>query len=262
MSNAPESIKADSSTRSWEQIADDWVAHADTNDYRNLFLFPRTFAMLEQFAGELRGKRALDLGCGEAGYARELARRGAAVVAIDGCARLISVARQRCSAEGLPITCLHGNASHLSDMAEIKPASFDLVLAAMSLMDVEDYSSAIREAHAVLRPGGYLLMSILHPCFTSQVARWQRGPEGELQHFIVDRYFDRATWHELITASFHAPMVRRHRTLQDYTTGALQAGFTLRHLDEPTATDEDVKLSRRFRKLQRIPYFMFLMWQK
>jgi len=31
---------ADSSTQSWDQIADDWTAHADSNDYRNIFLIP------------------------------------------------------------------------------------------------------------------------------------------------------------------------------------------------------------------------------
>ena len=63
----------DSSTRSWEIIAEDWVAHADKNDYRNYFLLPLMLQMLV----DVRGLRILDLGCGEGGYSRELARRGA-----------------------------------------------------------------------------------------------------------------------------------------------------------------------------------------
>ena len=65
----------DTSTRSWDGIADDWVAHADVNDYRNHYLMPRMLTML----GDVAGKAMLDLGCGEGGYARELARRGARV---------------------------------------------------------------------------------------------------------------------------------------------------------------------------------------
>ena len=38
-------VPEDSSTRSWNAVADDWVAHADTNDYRNHYLMPRTLAM-------------------------------------------------------------------------------------------------------------------------------------------------------------------------------------------------------------------------
>src|SRR5438094_148859 len=95
----------DTSTRSWEGIADDWVAHADTNDYRNHYLMPRMLAML----GDVSGKNILDLGCGEGGYARELARRGANVTAVDGSARLIEIARQRASAEGVDIRFVHAN---------------------------------------------------------------------------------------------------------------------------------------------------------
>jgi hypothetical protein len=36
----------DSSTRSWEAVAEDWVAHADQNDYRNDFLMPLTLELL------------------------------------------------------------------------------------------------------------------------------------------------------------------------------------------------------------------------
>lgn len=87
----------DSSTRSWNRIADDWVAHADTNDYRNHFLMPRMLAML----GDVGGKTILDLGCGEGGYARELAWRGARLVCVDGSERLIDVARRRAADAGV-----------------------------------------------------------------------------------------------------------------------------------------------------------------
>ena len=53
----------DTSTRSWDDIADDWVVHADSNDYRNHYLMPRMLAML----GQISGKAVLDLGCGEGG---------------------------------------------------------------------------------------------------------------------------------------------------------------------------------------------------
>lgn len=89
----------DSSTRSWDSIADDWVAHADANDYRNHYLMPRMLAML----GDVAGKRILDLGCGEGGYARELRRRGTEVTGVDGSERLIEIARERAANEKLEI---------------------------------------------------------------------------------------------------------------------------------------------------------------
>src|SRR2546427_5085156 len=125
--------REDTSTRSWNAIADDWVAHADTNDYRNHYLMPRLLTML----GDVAGKAVLDLGCGEGGYARQLVRRGARVTGVDGSERLIEVARQRARDQQANVRFVCANASAL-DMFEA--AAFDLVVAAMSLMDVEDYA--------------------------------------------------------------------------------------------------------------------------
>jgi len=242
----------DSSTRSWNAIADDWVAHADANDYRNFYLMPRMLAML----GEVRGKNVLDLGCGEGGYARELAKRGATVTGVDGSARLIEVARERSTSD---ITYVHANANALDT---IDASSFDLVVASMSLMDVEDYDGAIREAHRVLRAGGELVMSITHPCYSTPVSHWIRRSDGSLETFAVDRYFDRVAWDSPITDRFQTPVLRRHRPLEDYMAAPLAAGFALRELIEPSVTEEELTKSRRFRKLARIPYFLFLRWKK
>jgi SAM-dependent methyltransferase len=242
----------DSSTRSWDAIADDWVAHADANDYRNLYLMPRMLAML----GEVRGKNVLDLGCGEGGYARELAKRGATVTGVDGSARLVDIARSRSTPD---LRYLHANANALD---AIDASAFDLVVASMSLMDVEDYEGAIRETHRVLRAGGELVMSITHPCFMAPVSRWVRDANGALDHFAIDRYFDRVAWDSPITDQFRTPVVRRHRPLADYMAAPLAAGFALREFIEPSVTEEELAKSRRFRKLARIPYFLFLRWAK
>src|SRR5207244_1949223 len=167
----------DTSTRSWNRVADDWVAHADTNDYRNHYLMPRMLALL----GDVRGKAILDLGCGEGGYARELARRGARVTGVDGSERLVEDGREPARDEG-----------------------------------------------------------------------------AELRFFKVDRYFERTAWDDAITPAFRAPVLRRHRPLEDYMAAPLECGFILRAFFEPSVTEEELARSHRFRKLARIPYFLFL----
>ena len=244
----------DTSTRSWNAIADDWIAHADTNDYRNHYLMPRMLAML----GNVTGKTILDLGCGEGGYARELNRRGARVTGVDGSERLIEVARQRAPGN-VDVSFVHANANAL---AGIESGSFDIVVASMSLMDVEDYDGAIREVHRALRAGGELVMSITHPCFSAPVSEWVRDNAGELRHFAVDRYFDRVAWDTMIAPAFRAPVLRRHRPIEDYLTVPLECCFILREFREPSVTEAELKQSRRFRKLARIPYFLFLRWEK
>jgi len=235
--------------------ADDWAAHADENDYRNHFLFPLTFELL----GEVRGLRVLDVGCGEGGHTRELAVRGAKVVGLDGSPRLITIAKQRAARAGLEIEYAWENASHLDS---IPSEAFDVVLASMVLMDVEDYAGAVRQAWRVILPGGKLLMSITHPCFSAPVSEWVRAESGEPRYFAVDRYFESGAWDGFITPRFHRPVIRRHQTLAAFVGPLLDCGFLLRDFREPSATLEHVRKSARLEHLTRIPYFLFMSWQK
>jgi ubiquinone/menaquinone biosynthesis C-methylase UbiE len=250
-------LNNDSSTRSWNAIAESWVAHADHNDYRNFFLMPRMLEML----GDVSGKRILDLGCGEGGYSRQLKRRGANIIGVDGSETMIRIARERAAAESLDVRFLCANANALDSIVD---NSCDLIVAAMSLMDVEDYPAAVREVRRVLCHRGSLLMSITHPCFSPPIAEWQRHPEDRhrLMFFKVDEYFDRKVWEQKITEEFSAPVLRRHRPLQDYVQVLLRAGFLLRDFCEAEPTVDELRKSNRFRKLSRIPYFLFMRWEK
>lgn len=241
----------DSSTRSWDSIADDWVRHADTNDYRNDFLMP----FMLQLLGDVRSINILDLGCGEGGYSRELARRGAKVIGVDGSARLIARARERAP----EIEYIVANANALEPIGF---EAFDIVMASMSLMDVEDYEGAIAEIRRVLVPGGELFMSITHPCFSPPVSGWIKSESGELQHFAVDRYMEDAEWGDYITDAFASPVIRRHKPLHHFIEPLLRGGFLLRAFHEPGASEEQVRASPRLARLNRIPYFLFMTWEK
>jgi SAM-dependent methyltransferase len=240
----------DSSTRSWDAIADDWVRHADKNDYRNDLLMPLMLELL----GDVRGVSILDLGCGEGGYSRELAARGARVAGVDGSARLIEIARERAP----DIQCIVANANAL----EFKSESFQIVMASMSLMDIEDYDGAVSEVWRVLLPGGRLFMSITHPCFSEPVSGWIKSENGELKVFAIDRYMERAEWDDFIADSFQRPVVRRHKPLQDFIGPLLRRGFLLHAFYEPGASAEQIRRSPRLERLNRIPYFLFMTWQK
>jgi ubiquinone/menaquinone biosynthesis C-methylase UbiE len=239
---------------SWASIAQDWAQFAETNDYRNLFLIPETLKLL----GEVAGKRILDLGCGEGGYARLLARKGAHVTAVDASREFVAIAREKARREDLQITHLVRDAASLDGLNN---NSYDIVLAAMSLMDIERYDEAVAEVGRVLRPGGKLLMSILHPCFTGRGCRRERDEDGNLLRYIVDHYFDKTPWRQ--STKFEGKkVIFRHRPLQDYVNPLIAVGFKLVKLYEPVPTPEQMRLSPRFPELARVPRFLFMEWQR
>ena len=237
-------MNTDSSTTSWDLIAEDWAKFAETNDYRIHFLIPHTLKLL----GHVNGKSILDLGCGEGGYARILSKKGAVVTAIDGSAKLIEIAQEKAGQEGLSIPHLVRNANALDG---IKTQSFDIALASMSLMDVEDYGGALVEIRRVLRKGGKLLMSILHPCFT------ERFTERE-----TDNYFDKTPWKEFVAKDFKQKMLFRHMPLQDFINPLLELGFKMQRFYEPMPTQEQMEASSRIPRLARVPMFLFMEWTK
>ena len=71
-------MKHDSSTIAWNAMGDEWVELAQTGESRMCFIMPNML----KFIGNVKGKKILDLGCGEGGYSRELVKRGAQLVSM------------------------------------------------------------------------------------------------------------------------------------------------------------------------------------
>ncbi len=93
--------------------------------------------------------RALDVGCGEGGLARELRRSVRHVSAIDGSADCINAARRQDPDSDIDYL--------LGDFRTFPfaPASFDLVVCVAALHHMDE-AAALRRMVALLRPGGTL----------------------------------------------------------------------------------------------------------
>lgn len=243
-------MQQDSSTVAWNQIGREWVALAQTGESRMQFLMPYTLETL----GEVCGKKILDLGCGEGGYSRELAKRGAIVTAVDCSAEHIDYAMQETKRNGLDICHLVRNSNHLY---EIGDSVFDLVLCSMMLMDCADLEGTVSEAARVLKPAGRILASVLHPCFNGNPSLGiGRQGEGIERQVVVKNYFSPSQW-EAPLPNGTIPVVWHHRTLEEYVHTFVKSGLTIIGLLEPFPTQEQAKGSTMLAWLQKVPLFLF-----
>jgi SAM-dependent methyltransferase len=101
---------------------------------------------------DLRGVNVLDYGCGNGGFSRVLARRGARVVGIDISPKLIETARASAAKIGLNGSCpqfMVGDAHH----TPFADNTFDYVVGNGALHHL-DLEMAYAEIARVLKPGG------------------------------------------------------------------------------------------------------------
>jgi 2-polyprenyl-3-methyl-5-hydroxy-6-metoxy-1,4-benzoquinol methylase len=126
-------------------------------------------------AGNLAGKRVLDVGSGDGAYSIRAAQLGANVTGLDISPMMLDAARRRAEAAGVSLEWLEGRAEALPFPA----ASFDVVIAVTVLCWVSDASAAVQEMTRVLRPGGIVVIGELGRYSLWASARRIRGWFGE-----------------------------------------------------------------------------------
>jgi len=228
----------------WEENAAAWIAWARAPGHDSYWRFHRDLFLeiLPQPSG-----RTLDLGCGEGRLSRDLVALGHDVVGVDASPTLLAAA-----GEAAP-----GQELHLADAAALPlpDAAFGLVVAFMSLQDVDDLPGAVREIARVLAPGGRLCMAIVHPLnsagnFTSKVPG---------SPFVIDgSYLDESRRDDTFERDgLRMRFVSRHRPLQTYTELLAANGLLVERLREPPIGHSGVYAPEDTR-WRRMPLFLHL----
>lgn len=172
--------------------------------------------VFEDLIGDVRGQHVIAVCCGQGREARRLADLGATVVGVDICEPLLAHARDLEQSTPRGIRYVLGNAH---DLLAFDNASFDGAVCHMALMDVPEIHQAIGSAARVLRPGGWFVCSIVHPCY---------APHVEIVgDYLVDRLYAKVDgWHILPEHAYHRP-------LSTYLNSFAEAGFVLTRTVEP-----------------------------
>lgn len=234
-------MKSDDPAVCWEANAEAWtrLSWAGYDVYRDSLNTPAFLAMLPPVAG-LSG---LDVGCGEGSNTRRVAALGARMAAVDISPTFIrhAAASEREEPLGVDYRVADALALPFAD------ASFDFVVAFMSMMDVGDPLRGLAEAARVLRPGGFVQFSILHPCFAPPHRKVLRDDRGRTAAVAVAEYFATGghveEWSfgsipeaERADRPFRVPYV--HLTLSQWLNGLNDIGLAIDRLGEPSASAE------------------------
>ncbi|MFY0476699.1 class I SAM-dependent methyltransferase [Achromobacter marplatensis] len=225
----------------WTAVADQWITWAGTPGHDAFWAYREGFAA---YLGAGQG-RALEIGCGEGRVSREARALGYRVTASDAVAAMVDAARAADSADHYDVAP--------AQSLPYADGEFDLVIAYNVLMDVDDVPAALREARRVLKPGGTLFISIVHP-FRDR-GRFA-GPEADAP-FVVDgtyygrEHFDGKETRDGLSMHFAGWSL----PLQDYMAALEAAGLAIVSLREP---QPDQAPTAQWRQWTRLPMFLWI----
>jgi 2-polyprenyl-3-methyl-5-hydroxy-6-metoxy-1,4-benzoquinol methylase len=229
----------------YDQFADWYVMQVRSGSPIHEVVIPSVLGL----AGDVDGSSVCDLACGEGVVARALGRAGADVVAVDSSRELLEHARNEESPLPLRIKYVRDDAETL---ATLDSELFDGVTGNLALTDIEDLSSTARAIVRVLRPGGWFVFSINHPCGPAS------APGGRLVRAPSD-YFSEGRWRSSNPDSVRGRVGAYHRTLSTYLNTLTQAGLVLEKSVEPRARGAPVRCVNGY---DRVPATLVQRWRK
>jgi SAM-dependent methyltransferase len=174
---------------------------------------------------DLTGERVLDIACGQGRMSRYLARLGADVVGVDISAAMLDKAR---AVGPQNITYVRGDIMRHANWWDGRP--FDGCTCELALMDIDDLAGTLSTVTTVLRPGGWFVASIVHPCLPGSERGLSSWPPGE-------GYEREGFW----TSPDHSPDGVRirvgatHRKLSTFLNALRDAGLEAECFVEPPA---------------------------
>lgn len=254
----------------WNGNAENWtlLSRAGFDVFRDHANTPAFLALLPP----VDGLEGLDIGCGEGTNTRRVAERGARLHAIDVADTFLRYAQA--TEDEDPRGIVYGRAS--ATALPFADGRFDFATAFMSLMDLPEQDLALAEAFRVLKPGGFLQFSILHPCFNTRRHAWVTDDDGRRVARVVGDYFD-PPWGEVEAWTFSAAtpearaelphdepfrVPRFDRTLGSWLHLVLDAGFALERFAEPTISDEALAACPRLYHLRIAPWSLIVRARK
>lgn len=196
----------------YDGFAEAYAAETESNLINGYYTRP---AVLD-LAGDVAGRRILDVGCGAGPLLAALRERGAVVTGVDSSTKMLELARQRLG---------DGADLHPADLRSPLPfpdGAFDDVIACLVLHYLEDWTAPLTELRRVLAPGGRLIVAVNHPTV------------NKLTYPDADYFATRKFSYEHTFSGQNAVLTYWHRPLHAMTDAFTEAGFRIAVICEPS----------------------------
>jgi SAM-dependent methyltransferase len=242
----------------WDTNAASWArdVRSGKDSYRENFTFP-AFA---SFLPSLEGLKIIDLGCGEGTNTGRIATMGARATGVDLSQRMIELAKESHRGDHR----LDFRVASYTDLSCFRAGSFDAAISTLAFMDGNDVDRAMQEAHRIVKPGGFLAFSVLHPCTVTafRAARDKSNLSGGDEYRYFDRRPFQEAWSLSTTGANDKPdltVARFPRTLGDYLNAVANAGFVISRIDEPMPSLEACEIDPRLHTWRNYPFVLLVL---
>jgi len=207
--------------------------------------------MLE-LIGDVKGKKVLDLGCGDAKFGVELLQKGC--ITYDGVEGSENMAKEAMKT----LTGTVGTV-HLSSMEtwNFQSSDYDLIVSRLALHYLADLKDIVQKAHKSLAYDGRFVFSVQHPVLTSSIK--SAAASSSKADWIVDDYFNSG---ERVEPWIDKKVVKYHRTIEEYYQLLKQAGFMIEDIREGTPRVEEFSSENEYKRRMRIPLFLMFSCKK
>lgn len=211
----------------WSGVAEwyDRLVGDEGSEYHREVVLPGVLRLL----GEPKGRRIVDVACGQGVLCRQMHDRGAEVTGFDAAAALIDAARARGP------DAIRYQVGDARELAGLPAGAFDAATCVLAIQNMHPIAPVFQNVARLLKPGGRFVLVMMHPCFRGpKETRWGWDAEEAVQFRRVDRYLiPRKS--PIVTHPGSAPDVYTwsfHKPIESYVRALRNAGLLIDALEE------------------------------
>lgn len=225
-------------SETYRQLADTYARFSIDNPVQANYDRPGILRL----AGDLDGRRVLELGCAAGLLTEQLVNRGADVLGVDREPRMVDHARARLGERAnFAVAVLE------EPFDGVETGSIDVVVASLVLHYVEDWGPLLAELHRVLAPDGMLVFSVHHP-----ITGWNLSERKDYHRTELVNEAWRWEGQQLTASLYRRPLSAVFGSLR-------AAAFTIDVVDEPLPDELPPHTEHRTRiALTTTPVFLFV----